>query len=249
MEPNNGHTVSPAPNRILDRKIESKALSSGFSSNLGRKAPVADKGSGGRSVKSIVNWLEKTAAASTDTDTAGTRTSQAQNTRPERDNVLLSEAGKTGAAKVVTPASPPSGSMYLPTTPLTHPEEYSLTLLKYKSYFNNRPLARCLDYEDGCVESPPSKTTPKAASSASASSVQKLDNLMATLDEMSKDIEPSTPTPQSRAQIERGTKSKDAGHSTEPREKVILVANREVEVQSGDEPTIRRRDRAEAKAF
>jgi hypothetical protein len=28
-------------------------------------------------------------------------------------------------------------------------EEYSLTLLKHKSYFNNRPLARCLDDDPG----------------------------------------------------------------------------------------------------
>jgi len=47
--------------RILDRKIESRGLPHSFSSNLARKRPSPNKiaPSSGKSVRAIVNWLEK----------------------------------------------------------------------------------------------------------------------------------------------------------------------------------------------
>ncbi|KAL2017640.1 hypothetical protein VTK56DRAFT_1908 [Thermocarpiscus australiensis] len=47
--------------------------------------------------------------------------------------------GKPGCRVFTAPPALPSASVCLPV------EDYSLTLLKHKSYFNNRPLARCLD--------------------------------------------------------------------------------------------------------
>lgn len=120
---------------MINRKKELKGLSSSFSSNIGQRispsylpSSANTSKNDGRSVKSIVAWLE---SASTNPDTsrlsgddiksvhsAGTISSAGSNSS------LLSRHTIPGASDVV---------------------EYSLTLLKYKRYYTEVPLGRCLD--------------------------------------------------------------------------------------------------------
>ncbi|KAK1771183.1 hypothetical protein QBC33DRAFT_235286 [Phialemonium atrogriseum] len=141
--------ASPAPlGRILDRKIESKGLAESFSANISRKG-TPRKNRAGKSVKAIVEWLEK----------AGGKVSHGPEAKgkPGSDKGSISISSPSSSSKdagdkqhgvhhEAQHENPPAG----PVTPSPRPhpfaEEYSLTLLKFKSYFNNRPLARCLDH-------------------------------------------------------------------------------------------------------
>ncbi|PTB38985.1 hypothetical protein M441DRAFT_71331 [Trichoderma asperellum CBS 433.97] len=124
---------------IMNRKRELKGLSGSFSSNIGQRispsnlqdsASISQKKKN-RSVKSIIAWLEE-AIANNDPSrnsgddvksvrSAGTISSAGSNSS------LLSRQTMPGAADV---------------------EEYSLTLLKYKQYYTDVPLGRCLDGQE-----------------------------------------------------------------------------------------------------
>ncbi|KAL6906975.1 hypothetical protein GGI43DRAFT_248239 [Trichoderma evansii] len=124
---------------IINRKRELKGLSSSFSSNIGQRispsnlqdnANISQKKKN-RSVKSIIAWLEL-ASANNDISrhsgddiksvhSVGTISSAGSNSS------LLSRHTMPGAADV---------------------EEYSLTLLKYKQYYTDVPLGRCLDAQE-----------------------------------------------------------------------------------------------------
>ncbi|KAB5535081.1 hypothetical protein GE09DRAFT_1250142 [Coniochaeta sp. 2T2.1] len=166
----NDDAASPASDRILDRKIESRALPASFSSNLGRKAPVAEKGGKVKSVRAIVDWLEKTGSPGPESPESKTQALPGKAEVADRMFLATKATTTTATTKlgIVQPSAPdpstPISRAFPAKAPPTHPEEYSLTLLKYKSYFNNRPLVRCLDDEDEKVASPVAKPTPKAAS-------------------------------------------------------------------------------------
>ncbi|KAL7799027.1 hypothetical protein V8C37DRAFT_398863 [Trichoderma ceciliae] len=121
---------------ILHRKRELNGPSSSFSSNIGQRIPPHSTTNGvttstkndGRSVKSIVAWLE---SASTNLDTSRQSGDDIKSVHSigtisstDSKSSLLSRQTIPGAADV---------------------EEYSLTLLKYKQYFTEVPLGRCLD--------------------------------------------------------------------------------------------------------
>ncbi|KFH44721.1 hypothetical protein ACRE_044850 [Hapsidospora chrysogenum ATCC 11550] len=118
---------------IINRKREYKGPSSNFSSNLGR-ARVSpprhhrDRNAGtpgscnGRSVKTIVAWLES---------------SSADNPTPLTPRVPLRSKVSPGV-----PPLPASSAVQVLTPDV---EEYSLTLLRYRQYFTEKPLGRCLD--------------------------------------------------------------------------------------------------------
>lgn len=124
---------------IINRKSPLKGLSGSFSSNIGQRISPsnpqdnvnASQKKKNRSVKSIIAWLEE---ASTNNGTSrlsgddiksvhsiGTISSTCSNSS------LLSRQTIPGAADV---------------------EEYSLTLLKYKQYYTDVPLGRCLDAQE-----------------------------------------------------------------------------------------------------
>jgi hypothetical protein len=160
-------TASPRSSRgddesMLGRKRELKALPTSFSSNLGRdfKAPLPHSPpppplcprnasantsqSGGRSVKSIVAWLESSPTTGVFADRTGSRTKKRRQ-RPTDEEVPhndSSTAQHSTTASLSTQFS--QQSLGAPDV-----EEYSLTLLKYREYFTERPLARCLDDEEG----------------------------------------------------------------------------------------------------
>lgn len=120
---------------IINRKRELKGLSSSFSSNIGQRISPTHLPSSsnkstkdGRSVRSIVAWLES-ASANADASkhsgddiksvhSVGTISSAGSNSS------LLSRHTIPGASDV---------------------EEYPLTLLKYRKYYTEVPLGRCLD--------------------------------------------------------------------------------------------------------
>jgi len=208
MDRKEGPPVSPASDRILDRKIESRALPSGFSSNLGRKAPAGDKAGAGKSVKAIVDWLEKTTSPP---ETPEPRTQDAQDIAKNAEGLFLppnhTESNLVQAGK---PGTTTASVLFRPKTSPTHPEEYSLTLLGYKSYFNNRPLARCLDDGEPAF-TPAAKSTPIAAASASSCySTQKLDSVMATLMEMRNETDPGSPTPLGRSSLKHESRIRES---------------------------------------
>ncbi|KAH8131137.1 hypothetical protein FP744_10007996 [Trichoderma asperellum] len=138
MAPDNSR-VKHIEESIMNRKRELKGLSGSFSSNIGQRispsnqqdsASISQKKKN-RSVKSIIAWLEE-AIANNDTSrnsgddvksvrSAGTISSAGSNSS------LLSRQTMPGAADV---------------------EEYSLTLLKYKQYYTDVPLGRCLDGQE-----------------------------------------------------------------------------------------------------
>jgi hypothetical protein len=250
MEQNKDDAASPASHRILDRKIESKALPSGFSSNLGRKAPSGDKGGAVKSVKAIVDWLEKTSTAGPENPEV--KTPQGRDKAQSAECYSLSsKAGKSSMFEATTPEPAATGSVFPQDTPPTHPEEYSLTLLKYKSYFNNRPLARCLDGQEEKPTTPAAKSTPKAVSSSSCYSIQKLDNIMATLEEMQSGFAPDSPTPNRRIRAKSVARPEERA-SEAPflrRSEAESCANDVAEVQGVVEAAVVRRDPAAVKAF
>lgn len=128
------------PGRILDRKIESRGLPESFSANISRKGTPSKSGRG-RTVKALVDWLENTGGN-------GSREPAGKGPRAHDKGSSSKDVGdKHRESQHQAPQSPPR-----PTAPSVPPhpfaEDYSLTLLKFKSYFNNRPLARCLDDQD-----------------------------------------------------------------------------------------------------
>lgn len=121
---------------VINRKRELKGLSGSFSSNIGQRISPSNlqdnantsQKKENRTVRSIIAWLEQ-ASANNDTSrhsgddiksihSAGTISSAGSNSS------LLSRQTIPGAPDV---------------------EEYSLTLLKYKQYYTDVPLGRCLD--------------------------------------------------------------------------------------------------------
>ena len=126
---------------ILNRKKESRALPSSFSSNLGRRHSPhehrreAPSSTPGASVKAIVAWLESSSEL---------RAASKIATSCDVDSKLSS----------ATPSI--SSQATNPTIQTLHRapdvEEYSLTLLRYQKYFNERPLGRCLDSDEPSKE-------------------------------------------------------------------------------------------------
>ncbi|KAK5987273.1 hypothetical protein PT974_11397 [Cladobotryum mycophilum] len=123
---------------IINRKKELKGLSSSFSSNLGRRIspPQSRKTSDSttshnRSVKSIVAWLESSTGSNADGSSSSKHSGEELKTDVSLGSV--SSAGLTSQCSRQTLHS------------ALDVEEYSLTLLKYKKYFTERPLGRCLD--------------------------------------------------------------------------------------------------------
>ena len=136
---------------IIDRRIEASGLST-FASNLNRprrtsppslpppavpsfQAPsrrqrgTSTTPSGSEapsSVRAIVDWLESTKAT------------------PQEPPPKSGDGSDSGPHYHLPPAASPQPASSPPS--IGGPTEaYSLTLLKYKAYFNNRPLGRCLD--------------------------------------------------------------------------------------------------------
>lgn len=199
-----------------------------------------------KSVKAIVDWLEKTS-------TPGSENTE-QKTSKARENAddFSSSSSKTVGTEMTQALTPvtPITSLRLPSTTPTHPEDDSLAFLGYKSYFNNRPLARCLDTEQEKITTPAARLTSKAASASSCYSVQKLDNIMATLKDMRSVAvaEPSTPTPRSRAQLIIKTSSTTSNDCSGTGIETAPVNNKaEVMVQTG--AAVAWRGPAEIKAF
>lgn len=122
---------------IINRKRQLKGLSGGFSSNIGQRISPSNlpddikpsQKNKNRSVKSIIAWLEEASANTSrnsgddlkSVHSVGTISSTGSNSS------LLSRQTMPGAADV---------------------EEYSLTLLKYKQYYTDVPLGRCLDAQE-----------------------------------------------------------------------------------------------------
>ncbi|PTB69729.1 hypothetical protein BBK36DRAFT_1156294 [Trichoderma citrinoviride] len=125
---------------VINRKKELKGLPSSFSSNIGQRISPTRLPSStthntptsrttttkdGRSVRSIVAWLESAATnADTSRDDLKSVHSVATISSAGSNSSLLSRHTIPGAEGV---------------------EEYSLTLLKYKKYYTEVPLGRCLD--------------------------------------------------------------------------------------------------------
>lgn len=131
---------------IINRKRDVKGLPGSFSSNLSRRTssprPTRDEttSSNVSSVKAIVAWLEKSkenSICSTLVDTDSKPKTPINTTSP------------------VPPSRPLKQDLQLQSLPMAPGvEEYSLTLLKYRSYFTERPLGRCLDGQDGDQNAP-----------------------------------------------------------------------------------------------
>ncbi|OIW28922.1 hypothetical protein CONLIGDRAFT_399474 [Coniochaeta ligniaria NRRL 30616] len=248
MDRSKDETASPASDRILDRKIESKALPSGFSSNLGRKAPAGDKGGPGKSVKAIVDWLEKTSTPGGENPEL--RTQEGRNKDENADSISSSPGtAKSDLVKATRPEVALASPLFVPKTPPTHPEEYSLTLLRYKSYFNNRPLARCLDDEEEKITTPAAKSTPKAASASSCYSIQKVDSNMATPKEIRDGMEPDSPTPLGRPGPKRRSRPEESSQDYMGIEEESCSSGGLAEAQTKAGGEVMSRDSAVVKAF
>ncbi|KAK3309053.1 uncharacterized protein B0T15DRAFT_127868 [Chaetomium strumarium] len=156
--------LTPPSDRILDRKIERRALPEGFSSNLGRKMPSSGRKVSDRSVRVMVRLFEESTGTGDKPTLCGPKLASNTSDRVSRsDEKATDESGphgndgddKTATRSEQPQLQPEHDRLDHPreTTPSSGPlaqigyqiEEYSLTLLKHKSYFNNRPLARCLD--------------------------------------------------------------------------------------------------------
>ncbi|KAL7918800.1 hypothetical protein ACQKWADRAFT_230072 [Trichoderma austrokoningii] len=127
------------PEGIINRKRQLKGLSGSFSSNIGQRISPSNlqdninacQKNNNRSVKAIIAWLEEASANDgasrhsgddiKSVHSVGTISSTGSNSS------LLSRQMMPGAADV---------------------EEYSLTLLKYKQYYTDVPLGRCLDAQE-----------------------------------------------------------------------------------------------------
>lgn len=134
----NNFKLEDAQESIINRKRPLWVVSDSFSSNNGQRISPSNpqdnvnisQKTKNRSVKSIIAWIEE-ASANNGTSrhsgddiksvhSAGTISSTGSNSS------LLSRQTMPGAADV---------------------EEYSLTLLRYKQYYTDVPLGRCLDVQ------------------------------------------------------------------------------------------------------
>lgn len=123
---------------VINRKREHRGLPRSFSSNLGqpRISPRSHQEREGTprsnagSVKAIVAWLE--ASKSTNTDSPSAVSGDAESMRSKLSIATSSPSLATESSQLSLPTSPDV-------------EEYSLTLLKYRQYFTETPLGRCLD--------------------------------------------------------------------------------------------------------
>lgn len=251
MDRNKDNAASPASDRIVDRKIESKALPSGFSSNLGRKAPTGDKAGPGKSVKAIVDWLEKTSTPAAENPELRT---QEDCDKAESDDrlSLLSKTTKTTESDLLQATKPEittASPLLFSKTPPTQPEEYSLTLLGYKSYFNNRPLARCLDDEEAEFTTPTANPTPTAASASSFYSIRKVDSIKTGLPGMRDGAGPRVPAPLVRSFLE--SQSLPEGSTKDCVDPVVESCSGAgiAEVSTVAETQVVSRDPTEARAF
>lgn len=142
--------------RILDRRIERHGLPQSFSSNLARKEPSSDRKASDRSVRDMVSLFEKSTGTpdkpplsrpslSSDRTIVGDKKKDHRRDHgSDKDTSVLhsqrqAEQAQPRDSKSSTPSMFPSVQIGCQV------EDYSLTLLRHKSYFNNRPLARCLD--------------------------------------------------------------------------------------------------------
>ncbi|POR39031.1 Uncharacterized protein TPAR_00773 [Tolypocladium paradoxum] len=135
-------SVDESPGSVMNRRRAAKTLPSSFSSNLGnRNSPTASRFSrndspspcevprttGGRSVKSIVQWLE----ASREAPLASPKS-------------ILSGVKQNPATSTATPVQAAlETERTIPHAPGV--EDHSLAYLNYKKFFTNVPLGRCLD--------------------------------------------------------------------------------------------------------
>ncbi|RYP08465.1 hypothetical protein DL764_001891 [Monosporascus ibericus] len=157
------------PSSIMDRKIETRGLASSFSNNVGRRlrapetpprGPAAVDDNDDSDKKVIYNWLEKTKESlektfqTPDRATPAATPSSAMSILTGRSKL---EGGDESSKTYETPVNksftavselPPPESPF-PKSPLpddpTVPESYELSVLKYRQFFNDRPLCRCLD--------------------------------------------------------------------------------------------------------
>ncbi len=136
------------PDRILDRKIERHGLSQSFSSNLARRGPSSGRKVSDRSVRDMVGLFEKSTGTPLSESPRQIRPTLESGAKKDfggghgsNTNItpILRDQPRPGKAQTATPSMLPSARVGYQV------EDYSLTLLKHKSYFNNRPLARCLD--------------------------------------------------------------------------------------------------------
>ncbi|KAK4156257.1 hypothetical protein C8A00DRAFT_12772 [Chaetomidium leptoderma] len=165
MDENNPHQRDrresgspPCPDRLLNRKIERCGLMQGFSSNLAKNGPSSGTKPSDRSVRAMVSLFEKSATisdnrprlASGGSERVRVPDEEACQRSPDSDNY-----NKEATGRLQQPQQPETQLAHSKSTiPSMFPsaqvgyqvEDYSLTLLKHKSYFNNRPLARCLDF-------------------------------------------------------------------------------------------------------
>jgi hypothetical protein len=132
------------PSGSLDQKVEPReANPDTLSANPSHKASSTGKGRQTGAVKAIVNWLESSALRNRPSELRKNQQQAAAQSRPSDlgvgyDTISSSKPARAGVSTEFA-------------------EDYSLTLLKFKSYFNNRPLARCLDEPE--PESTHSSTT------------------------------------------------------------------------------------------
>ena len=133
------HSSNENEGGIMNRGREVKGLPSSFSANLGRDAtPIPARHEGapgpasGRSVKSIVALFESSPRSKALTPS--------KPPRPDTARLLVSSTDLQLASAL---QRQPESLQALDV------EEYSLTLLKYRKYFTERPLGRCLDDDAG----------------------------------------------------------------------------------------------------
>lgn len=124
---------------MINRKRPLKALSGSFSSNISQRISPSNlqdnvntsQKNKNRSVKSIIAWLEEASATNGASRLSGDDIKSVHSigtiSSTGSNSSLLSRQTMPGAADV---------------------EEYSLTLLKYKQYYTDVPLGRCLDAQE-----------------------------------------------------------------------------------------------------
>ena len=131
------HHSTDANSSIINRPRETKGLPNSFSSNLNSRASPNQSHRANnaakdrkRTVKSIVAWIENSPKE-----------------RPSRGGGSGGERLKPSksAFSVGTVSSQSSSACETVAAQAEDIEEYSLTLLKYRQYFTEAPLARCLD--------------------------------------------------------------------------------------------------------
>ncbi|KAL2255866.1 hypothetical protein VTK26DRAFT_2561 [Humicola hyalothermophila] len=138
--------------RILDRKIEKRALPDSFSSNLGRKGPSTRRDISDGSVKAMISLFEQSLSRPASPTPGRARTADESDRyghyyhSGDADAKVSSQPHRPEKGDNHIDTTIPPASLGLPFAQIgSQVEAYSLTLLKHKCYFNNRPLARCLD--------------------------------------------------------------------------------------------------------